>query len=90
MAVVADIDLESGDLSEFSGTVTDGGDLSVTQAAALAGSEYGLQCVIDDTTAVYGYVLLGSPNTSGLFVIGFMWTRTASRCRTATSRNIPW
>jgi hypothetical protein len=38
----------------------------VTQAAGLAGSEYGLQCVIDDTTAVYGYVLLGSPNTSGV------------------------
>lgn len=66
MAVVAEIDLESGDLSEFSATVTDGGDLSVTQAAALAGSDYGLQVTIDDTTSIYGYVNLGAPNTSGV------------------------
>jgi hypothetical protein len=39
---------ESGDFSAWSSATTDGGDLSVTSAAALAGS-YGMQALIDDT-----------------------------------------
>lgn len=66
MAVIIDIDHESGDLTEYTSTVTDSGDLSVAAGAALAGSSYGLQCVIDDTTAIYGQFRLGSENTSGV------------------------
>ncbi len=43
---------ESGNLSGWTSSVTDSGDLSVTTAAALAGSK-GLQVVIDDTNAIY-------------------------------------
>lgn len=42
------------DLSEYTSTVTDSGDLSQAVAAALAGTSGGLQCVIDDTTQIYG------------------------------------
>lgn len=54
MTTLVDIDHEVGDLSEYDSTVTDGGDLSVEDAAALAGTSKGLQSVIDDTTAIYG------------------------------------
>ena len=43
-----------GDLSEYTSTVTDGGDLSVTTAAALAGTSHGLSCLIDDTNDIFG------------------------------------
>jgi len=43
---------ESGDLSAWSASITDGGDLSVSAAAALVGSN-GLQAVIDDNIAIY-------------------------------------
>jgi hypothetical protein len=43
---------ESGNLSAWSGSSTDGGDLSVSSSAALVGSQ-GLQAVIDDTNALY-------------------------------------
>ena len=43
---------ESGDLSAWSSSVTDGGDLSVTAQAAMAGS-YGLQTLIDDWNPIY-------------------------------------
>lgn len=52
MTTLLDIDLETGDLSEFSYTETDGGDLSAAAGAALHGS-YGLQAVVDDTTVIY-------------------------------------
>ena len=45
---------DTGDLTEYTSTVIDGGDLSVTTAAALAGTSHGLQVVIDDSTAIYG------------------------------------
>jgi len=48
-------DLETGDLSQFGTTVTDGGDLSAHADAAYAGS-YGLKCVIDDTNSIYGRI----------------------------------
>jgi len=43
---------ESGDLSAWSGAVTDDGDLSVSSAAAMEGS-YGLQAVVNDQTEIY-------------------------------------
>jgi hypothetical protein len=43
---------ESGTLSAWSSNVTDGGDLSVTTTAALAGN-YGLQAVINDNNSIY-------------------------------------
>jgi hypothetical protein len=43
---------ESGDLSAWSSSSTDGGDLSASTAAVLHGT-YGLQAVIDDTNAIY-------------------------------------
>lgn len=54
MSILFNITHETGDLTEYTSTVTDGGDLSVATAAALANSNYGLQCVIDDSTAIYG------------------------------------
>ena len=43
-----------GDLSEYDSSVTDGGDLSVTTAAALNGTAKGLSVTIDDATVIYG------------------------------------
>lgn len=65
MTVVIDIDHETGDLSQYTSTATDSGDLSVSDTAALAGTGYGLSCLIDDTTVIYGQKDLGSPNTAG-------------------------
>jgi hypothetical protein len=61
MSILIDINHEAGDLSEYDSTVTDGGDLSVTAAAALGGTSYGLQCVIDDTVAIYGQKAISIP-----------------------------
>jgi hypothetical protein len=43
---------ETGNLSAWTGSSTDAGDLSVSLSAALVGSQ-GLQAVIDDTNAIY-------------------------------------
>ncbi len=53
MAQVFRITLETNDLSEFSSTVTDGGQLSASGASAMVGS-FGMQAIIDDTNAMYG------------------------------------
>jgi len=45
-------DFESGNLSAWSTSVTDGGNLSVTNAAAFSGSN-GMQAVINDNTSIY-------------------------------------
>jgi hypothetical protein len=42
-----------GDLSAWSPAVTDGNNLSVSSAAALNGSRYGLQALINDNNAIY-------------------------------------
>lgn len=63
--VLVDIDHETGDLSQYTSTVTDGGDLSVTGSAAMAGTNYGLSVMIDDTVSIFGAVTLGTPDTSG-------------------------
>jgi hypothetical protein len=43
---------ESGNLSAWSASVTDAGDLSATSSAALAGG-YGLRAMIDDSNAIH-------------------------------------
>jgi len=65
MTVIIDIDHEGGNLGEYTSTVEDSGDLSVQSGAALAGTSYGLQLIIDDTVAIYGEYDLGTSNTSG-------------------------
>lgn len=54
MAVTVDIDHEAGNLTEYTSTATDGGHMSVAAGAALAGTNYGLSCLIADTTVMYG------------------------------------
>ena len=53
MSEIINIHLES-DLSEFTSTVTDSGDLYWSADAALAGTSGGMACLIDDTTSIYG------------------------------------
>ncbi len=53
MAQLLDINLETN-LSEFNTTVTDGGDLTQSATAALAGTAGGLRMNIDDTNVIYG------------------------------------
>jgi hypothetical protein len=66
MSVIVDIDLAT-DLSEFTSTTTDSGDLSQAAGAGLAGTSGGLSCVIDDTTAIFGQHDLASPySTTGI------------------------
>jgi len=50
------IDHQTGDLSQYDSTATDGGDLSVTNPAGLAGTNFGLNCFVDTTDAMYGQV----------------------------------
>ncbi len=52
MARIVHIRHEMGDLSEWTSTTTDSGNLSVEVAAALAGTGFGLQFVIDDTNTL--------------------------------------
>ena len=56
---------ETGDFSEWDASVTDGGDLSVTNGAALFGS-YGLSALIDDLTTIYVYKQLAAYVTTGV------------------------
>ncbi|MHC4546745.1 MAG: hypothetical protein ACYSYL_19885 [Planctomycetota bacterium] len=53
MAQIFNIQHEA-DLSEYDSTITDGGDLSQSGTAALAGTSGGMSVLIDDTTAIYG------------------------------------
>jgi hypothetical protein len=46
-------DFETGDTSRWSASMTDGGDLTVSGAAALAGSALGLQGVVDDAAGIF-------------------------------------
>jgi len=65
MSEIINISLES-DLSEFTSTVTDGGDLYWSADAALAGTDGGMAVFINDTTSIFGEYTLGTPNTSGV------------------------
>ena len=64
MAVIVNIDHSTNDFSQWTSTVEDGGDLSVSAAAAQAGSAYGMSALLDDTTAIYGSINLGLTTNS--------------------------
>jgi hypothetical protein len=57
---------EAGNLSEYTTSSVDGGDLSIAREAALGGSGYGMKILIDDQNGLYAYKLLSSPVTSGI------------------------
>lgn len=59
---------EDGTFDTWTATVTDGGDLSITEAAAIYGT-YGVAVFIDDANAIYAYT--DSPNAA---------TRIRARC----------
>ena len=61
MAELFNIELES-DLSEFSSTVTDGGDLAWA-SGGLAGTSGKLSCHIDDTNPIYGEKSFSVPSS---------------------------
>lgn len=54
MAELFNITHKDDDLNEYDTTVTDGGNLSTSAAAALAGTNFGLSALINDTNAIYG------------------------------------
>jgi hypothetical protein len=54
MAIIINIDHSTGNLTQYTDTTTDGGDLSVTVGAALASTNYGLNVLIDDTNTKRG------------------------------------
>ena len=56
----------TGDLSQYDSTAEDSGDLSAHADAALASTSYGLKCIIDDSTAIYGHVNQADPGTGKL------------------------
>jgi len=68
--VVVSIDHSTGDLTQYTTTVTDGGNLSVAAGAALAGTNYGLSCFINDTTVIYGEKTI-TADTSGILRVRF-------------------
>lgn len=74
MAVLFDINLEA-DLSEWTSTVTDSGDLSWSNdatAQAVANTAGAMKLVIDDTVAIYGQGSLLSPySTTGILRVRF-------------------
>ena len=69
MAELFNIQLES-DLSEYTTTQTDSGDLYWSGTAELAGTSGGMACLIDDANAIYGDKTV-TPNTSGVYRIRF-------------------
>jgi hypothetical protein len=58
-------DFETGDLSAWSGSQTDSGDLNASSSAALKFTTAGLQAVVDDTAGLY--VEDGSPDDEGAY-----------------------
>ncbi len=58
-------DFESADLSAWSGSQTDGGDLSVSSSAAMKFTTAGLQGVVDDNAGLY--VEDGTPDDEDLY-----------------------
>ena len=62
------ITVDDGTFDEFDSTVEDSGDLSVAAAAALGGSTFGISCLLDDDTDIYGVLNRSMPG-SGTFRI---------------------
>jgi hypothetical protein len=67
---------ESGNLSSWSGSTTDAGDLRVSPGAALTGA-YGLQAGIDDNNSIY--VTDDSPNAEARYRARFRFDPNRSR-----------
>jgi len=68
MAEVFNITHDDVTLDEYDSTVTNGGDLSASVDAALAGTVAGLKCVCDDTNEMYGRK---NPDAGGEFGVRF-------------------
>jgi hypothetical protein len=64
-AVVFQASHEAGNFSEYTTTSTDGGNLAITQAAALAGTNYGMSVTINGTLK-YGVKTLPVASTTGV------------------------
>lgn len=60
MSELFNITHEVGDLTEYDSTVTDTGDLSAHADAGIVG-DWGLKCVIDDQTDIYGVITQAEP-----------------------------
>ena len=58
---------ENGDLSEYNGSVTGGDNITVTSGAALNGSAYGMQVMIDDAIPHYAYYTFGTARSLTVF-----------------------
>jgi len=52
--IIVNIDHEEGDFSDYNTYSNDGGHLTVVAGAALAGTNYGLSCLIADINAMWG------------------------------------
>lgn len=61
MAIVLDIDMEGNDWNEFDATSLNGGDMFI--GSGLAGTTYGIHCLIDDVTDQYAYEAFACPTT---------------------------
>ncbi|MDH3267860.1 MAG: right-handed parallel beta-helix repeat-containing protein [Ignavibacteria bacterium] len=48
------IDHDEGDFSDYASTDLSGGDLSISTAASMASTDYGMQALIDDADEMYG------------------------------------
>lgn len=71
ISLPANLDHESGDFSHYMDVDADGGDLSITQQAALGGTRYGLQVQVDDSHRAFAYAALETPSTTGLVRVRF-------------------
>lgn len=92
-----DIDLEEGDLSDFSSNENDGGDLSAHADGAMAGTSYGMKLVIDDTTNIYGAKTQGAIGTSHFRMRFYLDTNSLIMAQSdqftflyAYTNNAPW
>lgn len=63
MSIIVSVSLETGDLTQFTGTSGDG--CSVLTGAKMGHTNYGMNVNINDATPAYGQVALGSPDSSG-------------------------
>jgi len=63
---IININHETGDTSQYTNVVNADGDLTIVSTAAMAGTKYGMSCLVNDTTAFYGYKTLASPSTTGI------------------------
>lgn len=62
--IVVNVDLETGDTSQFSSLVNPDNDITVTNGGALAGTNYGMVLNVDDINVFYGIKNLSVISTS--------------------------